>query len=101
MASNSGDSRKTVEYGDQQVERGSGGETHQVAGEGRPSLTTQQGVVVANDQNTLRVGELFQATGLDKLMDGGFIEVGNGTNDAAGFLSACKKLRYWEREASS
>jgi catalase len=43
---------------------------------------------------------LFQATGLDKLMDGGFIELGNGTHDAAGFLSACKKLRYWEREAS-
>ncbi len=57
MASNSGDSRKTVEYGDQRVERGSGGETHQVSGEGRPSLTTQQGVVVADDQNTLRVGE--------------------------------------------
>ena len=33
------------------------GETHQVAGEDRPSLTTQQGVVVADDQNTLRVGE--------------------------------------------
>jgi len=57
MASNSGDSRKTVEYGDQRVEPGSGGETHQVAGEGRPGLTTQQGVVVADDQNTLRVGE--------------------------------------------
>ncbi|HVM68064.1 MAG TPA: catalase [Acidimicrobiales bacterium] len=37
--------------------QGRGGETHQVAGDGRPSLTTQQGVVVADDQNTLRIGE--------------------------------------------
>src|ERR1700683_1188784 len=37
--------------------RPQGGETHQTAGEGRPSLTTQQGVVVADDQNTLRIGE--------------------------------------------
>ena len=34
-----------------------GGETHQVAGKGIPSLTTQQGVVVGDDQNTLRIGE--------------------------------------------
>jgi catalase len=33
------------------------GETHQIAGDGRPPLTTQQGVVVADDQNTLRAGE--------------------------------------------
>jgi catalase len=49
--------RQGVAYGKERVERGSGGETHQVAGKGRPSLTTQQGVVVADDQNTLRVGE--------------------------------------------
>ncbi|MEA2687084.1 MAG: catalase, partial [Actinomycetota bacterium] len=36
---------------------GHGGETHQVAGGGRPRLTTQQGVVVGDDQNTLRIGE--------------------------------------------
>ena len=37
---------------------GSGGETHQTAdGDGMPSLTTQQGVVVADDQNTLTVGD--------------------------------------------
>ncbi len=36
---------------------GGGGETHQVAGGGRPPLTTQQGVPVADDQNTLRIGE--------------------------------------------
>ncbi|MEU4220275.1 catalase [Actinoplanes sp. NPDC026623] len=42
---------------EQRAARGSGGETHQVAGAGRPSLTTQQGVVVGDGQNTLRVGE--------------------------------------------
>jgi catalase len=56
MASNA-DARETVRFGDEQAQRGGGGETHQVAGQGRPSLTTQQGVVVADDQNTLRVGE--------------------------------------------
>jgi catalase len=36
---------------------GNGGEIHQTAsGEAMPSLTTQQGVAVADDQNTLRVG---------------------------------------------
>src|SRR5690349_12344728 len=35
---------------------GDGGETHQHAGTG-PRLTTQQGVRVADDQNTLRVGD--------------------------------------------
>jgi catalase len=36
--------------------RGPGGETHQVAESGTPVLTTQQGVPVADDQNSLRVG---------------------------------------------
>jgi catalase len=47
---------REVRYGDEQVLRGPGGETHQVAGEGRSALTTQQGSVIADDQNTLRVG---------------------------------------------
>ncbi len=55
--SNDEDSRQTVQYGDQQVERGHGGETHQVAAKGAPRLTTQQGTVVSDDQNTLRAGE--------------------------------------------
>ena len=42
---------------EQKIARGAGGETHQIAGEGRPRLTTQQGVVVGDDQNTLRVGD--------------------------------------------
>ncbi len=41
---------------DQQVGRGSGGETHQVAGVDVPVLTTAQGVPVADDQNSLRAG---------------------------------------------
>jgi catalase len=49
--------REEKRYGEEAVERGPGGETHQIAGDGRPSLTTQQGVVVADDQNTLRLGE--------------------------------------------
>ena len=36
---------------------GGGGETHQTAGAGQPRLTTQQGIPVADDQNTLRAGE--------------------------------------------
>ena len=36
---------------------GDGGETHQAAAAGGPALTTQQGVPVADDQNTLRVGD--------------------------------------------
>ena len=51
-----GTDRQLVEHGDQRVERGQGGETHQVASGGAPRLTTQQGIVVSDDQNTLRTG---------------------------------------------
>ncbi|MGH9074272.1 MAG: catalase, partial [Acidimicrobiales bacterium] len=53
----SGNDRETVSDGDQQFERGEGGETHQLAGGGHQPLTTRQGTVVADDQNTLRVGD--------------------------------------------
>ncbi len=49
--------RETVTYGDQKVGRGAGGEIHQTADADHPVLTTQQGVAVADDQNTLRVGD--------------------------------------------
>ncbi len=49
--------RQAVQYGDQRVERGPGGETHQIATGSGPRLTTQQGTVVSDDQNTLRAGE--------------------------------------------
>ena len=52
-----GTDRQAVEYGDQRVERGQGGETHQVASGDAPRLTTQQGIVLSDDQNTLRAGE--------------------------------------------
>jgi catalase len=42
-------------YGDQSVELGSGGETHQRAVDDH-ELTTQQGTPVADDQNSLRAG---------------------------------------------
>ena len=40
-------------YGETQ---GRGGETHQIAGNGVATLTTQQGIPVADDQNSLRQG---------------------------------------------
>jgi catalase len=47
---------KTAQLGDQKVLRGDGGETHQIAGGDVPVLTTQQGVPVADDQNSLKIG---------------------------------------------
>ena len=49
--------RRKVRIGEETLTRGQGGELHQVADEDTPVLTTQQGVPVADDQNTLRVGE--------------------------------------------
>ena len=56
MADQKGDVRKNAAYADARVTAGAGGETHQTAAEGRPILTTEQGIPVADDQNTLRVG---------------------------------------------
>ncbi len=49
------DGHKRVRYSDQTVIRGNGGETHQIA-DGNETLTTQQGVPVSDDQNSLRIG---------------------------------------------
>ena len=57
MATSNETDLQAVDYGDQRVERGQGGETYQTAAEGGQRLTTQQGTVVSDDQNTLRVGE--------------------------------------------
>ncbi len=38
------------------VLKGTGGELHQIAGSGIATLTTQQGVQVADDQNSLKIG---------------------------------------------
>jgi catalase len=48
--------RKSVQIGEQKVLRGEGGETHQIAGGDVPPLTTKQGVPVADDQNSLKIG---------------------------------------------
>ena len=45
----------SARYGDQAVELGAGGETHQRARDDH-ELTTQLGTPVGDDQNTLRVG---------------------------------------------
>jgi catalase len=47
---------KAARYGDAKVTVGTGGETHQTADADSPALTTQQGVPVADDQNSLKVG---------------------------------------------
>ncbi|MBV8637417.1 MAG: catalase [Candidatus Eremiobacteraeota bacterium] len=54
--SDQGDQRKSVRFDGQQISRGAGGETHQIAGDDVPPLTTQQGVPISDDQNTLRIG---------------------------------------------
>ena len=52
-----GNARKTLQYADQTVAIGTGGEVHQTAGGDTPVLTTQQGIPVADDQNSLKIGE--------------------------------------------
>jgi catalase len=50
---------KTAEearYGTEPVLRRAGGETHQISSNNTATLTTQQGVPVSDDQNSLRVG---------------------------------------------
>ncbi|MGO1966783.1 MAG: catalase [Moraxellaceae bacterium] len=41
---------------DMNTERGNGGETHQRAGEDAKALTTQQGVAISDNQNSLKAG---------------------------------------------
>jgi catalase len=41
---------------DKQVDQRRGGDTHQIAGDGTPVLTTRQGAPVADDQNSLTAG---------------------------------------------
>ncbi|GAD10639.1 catalase [Gluconobacter frateurii NBRC 103465] len=52
--SDTADKRTTVTIGDQTFERGPQGATHQTASGDTPTLTTQQGVPVADDQNSLK-----------------------------------------------
>lgn len=48
--------KKTATFADQTVKQGSGGETHQNADGTTPVLTTQQGMPVGDDQNSLKIG---------------------------------------------
>ena len=50
------DSHEKATLGDVEIARGQGGETHQTAGGDLPVLTTQQGIPVSDDQNSLRAG---------------------------------------------
>jgi catalase len=54
--SQSADAGKSAQYADQTVRTGTGGEVHQTAGGDTTVLTTQQGIPVADDQNSLKVG---------------------------------------------
>jgi len=56
MAASSKDDLTSAQLGNTEVLRGQGGETHQIAGDDVPVLTTQQGVPIADDQNSLRIG---------------------------------------------
>jgi catalase len=51
-----GNERKNVRYADQDVAIGTGGEVHQTANDNSPILTTQQGIPVSDDQNSLKIG---------------------------------------------
>ncbi len=57
MAKRKSDPLETSVLGDQTILRGPGGETHQTAGGDVPTLTTQQGAPVADDQNSLKAGQ--------------------------------------------
>ena len=48
--------RTPARKSDAEVTAGPGGESHQVAGGDRPVMTTQQGIPVADDQNSLKAG---------------------------------------------
>ena len=49
-------SGKPVTIHDQKLQRGEGGELHQIADGDVPVLTTAQGGPVSDDQNTLKIG---------------------------------------------
>ena len=56
MAKRKDDASKTAHDADAKAVVGKGGETHQIADGNTPILTTQQGIPVADDQNSLKAG---------------------------------------------
>jgi len=57
MAGSKSDTLRSAQLADTAILRGAGGETHQIAGGDVPTLTTQQGIPVADDQNSLKAGD--------------------------------------------
>lgn len=57
MAKPSRSSNSKAVIHDQELSRGNGGELHQIAEGDTPPLTTAQGGLVADDQNSLKIGE--------------------------------------------
>jgi hypothetical protein len=55
-SNNRGESAEATGMTSPAPETGHGGEIHQVAGGDVPILTTQQGIPVSDDQNSLRIG---------------------------------------------
>jgi len=55
MANSKTDDKTDATFHDQTIGFGEGGDTHQTA-DGYPTLTTQQGIPVADNQNSLKVG---------------------------------------------
>jgi catalase len=51
-----GNDRKNMRYSDQDVAISTGGEVHQTARGETPVLTTQQGIPISDDQNSLKIG---------------------------------------------
>lgn len=41
---------------------------------------------------------LFEATGLSRVMDEGFVNLGAGGESGSGYLARCRQLRHWDRE---
>jgi hypothetical protein len=79
--------RQAVQYGDQRVERGPGGETHRVADDCKFVGYTGDAV------------PLFEVAGLSRLMDNGFVSFDETA--PAEFISRCGRLRFWSRQLSA
>ena len=52
-------SKPTASIHDQTLQRGDGGELHQIAEDGFPTLTTAQGGPVFDDNNSLKIGNIY------------------------------------------
>jgi hypothetical protein len=50
---------------------------------------------------TRNAAALPEATGVRELTDGGFAELGGNGKNATSFLSTCRRLRFWDRQAAS